>query len=223
MLSKKFFAALVAVICLALPVRAQYYELANQLPSLLSPALSGSMNYRGFVQVHGLAGLGQARANFVGISTSQGFQYTNWFFMGVGVGIDAAIGNRDHGTYSDSQWGYAPEGSDTRVLLPVFSDFRFDIGTGSPTTFFIDAKLGAAWLLGDGYLRLNSSGSKLLSNATQFYFQPTVGLRFPVSSTNAKQAMTIGATYQLLTAGNNCYGGYSTTVSALGITVGFEW
>lgn len=73
MLSKKFFAALGAVICLALPVRAQYYELANQLPSLISPALSGSMNYRGFVQVHGLAGLGDARANFVGISTSQGF------------------------------------------------------------------------------------------------------------------------------------------------------
>ena len=29
---------------------AQYYEIANRLPSLISPALSGSMKYKGFVE-----------------------------------------------------------------------------------------------------------------------------------------------------------------------------
>ena len=28
---------------------AQYYELANQIPQLISPALSGNFNYKGFV------------------------------------------------------------------------------------------------------------------------------------------------------------------------------
>ncbi|MDE6717095.1 MAG: hypothetical protein K2J70_02790, partial [Muribaculaceae bacterium] len=67
---------------------AQYYELVNQLPNLLSPALSGSMNYKGYVDVTGTLGVGNDRANFVGISTSQGFQYSTWFFMGAGIGVD---------------------------------------------------------------------------------------------------------------------------------------
>ena len=68
---------------------AQYYEIANQLPSLISPALSGSLRYKGFVDLSGTAGLGDNRANFAGISTTQGFQYADWFFMGAGLILSA--------------------------------------------------------------------------------------------------------------------------------------
>lgn len=62
--------------------RAQYYEITNQLTNLISPALSGSFNYKGYVEASGLAGVGHNRANFIGISTTQGFRYASWFYMG---------------------------------------------------------------------------------------------------------------------------------------------
>ena len=55
-------------------VSAQYYQIANQIPQLLSPALSGSLNYKGFVELTGMPGLGHNRANIIDISTTQGFQ-----------------------------------------------------------------------------------------------------------------------------------------------------
>ena len=31
-------------------ISAQYYEIANRLPGLIRPALSGSLNYKGFIE-----------------------------------------------------------------------------------------------------------------------------------------------------------------------------
>ena len=106
---KKIFALAVAAVLavgMAVPARAQYYEIANQLSGLISPALSGSMQYRGFVEASGLAGMGKNRANFLGVSTSQGFQYSSWFFMGVGMGIDVAMANQDdrYGEWAPDEW-----------------------------------------------------------------------------------------------------------------------
>ena len=100
--------AAVLAVGMAVPARAQYYEIANQLPSLISPALSGSMQYRGFVEGSGLAGMGKNRANFLGISTSQGFQYASWFFMGVGMGVDVAMAQQDdrYGAWDPDDWEY---------------------------------------------------------------------------------------------------------------------
>lgn len=196
--------------------QAQYYEIANQLQNLISPALSGAFNYKGYVELGGSAGLGHNRANFVGVSTSQGFRYSTWFFMGAGIGVDVAMAHRD----AASGYDYGRGSSETRVMVPVFTDFRFNIGDLTEKSFFIDMKIGAAWLLGSDYLCMESA---CLTNSSQFYLKPSLGLRIPVGDTN-KRAINIGIAYQLVTSGNN-YNGYSNTLALnnVGVTLGFEW
>lgn len=208
------------------PVSAQYYQIANQLPGLLSPALSGSMNYKGYVDISGIAGFGNNRANFIGISTSQGFQYSSWFFMGVGVGIDIAMTNKNDddemfpgGPYPD-YYGHAF--SQTKAMIPVFSDFRFNIGSPSDVSVFIDLKVGATWLIGDSYLWLQRGR---LGGGTQFYLKPSIGFRVPVSTTTPRQAINFGVTYQLITSNNNWtyWNSNSATLNGLGLTIAYEW
>ncbi|MDE6754367.1 MAG: hypothetical protein K2J82_07130 [Muribaculaceae bacterium] len=201
--------------------KAQYAQIVDQLPQLLSPALSGSMKYKGFVDATATFGVGNNKANFVGLSTTQGFQYSSWFFMGAGIGIDVAMLNLDANIPDQP---LAPGMSKTKAMIPLFSDFRFNIGgTGKPS-FFIDIKAGAAWLLGGSYLQLNTGA---LSTRTQFILRPSLGVRIPTNSQKPKQAINIGVTYQLITA-NNSWGywggsGYDTTLSSIGATVGYEW
>lgn len=207
--------------------RAQYYEITNQLTNLISPALSGSFNYRGYVEASGLAGVGHNRANFIGISTTQGFRYANWFFMGAGIGVDVVMAQQndeirtrpDNPSHQPSFYGHSS--SKTKAMIPVFSDFRFNIGDPAKTSFFIDIKLGAAWMLGSSYLCMNDA---CMDNSTQFYMRPSLGVRIPVNSHNSSQAFNIGLTYQLLTSGYNYdrYGN-SLTLSNFGITLAYEW
>lgn len=109
-------------------------------------------------------------------------------------------------------------------MLPVFTDFRFDIATGSAPTspsVLIDLRLGASWLLGNRYMMTDHG---YLSNQTQFYCRPSVGVRIPVGSASPRQAVSIGVSYLLLTSGNNYwYYGDSQTLSAFGASVSFEW
>ena len=223
---KKLLSLAVAAVLaagMAVPARAQYYEIANQLPSLISPALSGSMQYRGFVEASGLAGMGKNRANFLGISTSQGFQYASWFFMGVGMGVDVAMAQQDdrYGAWDPDDWEYGGTAK-TKCMIPVFTDFRFRIGNDNSVAAVIGLKLGAAWLLGDDDLMMKTA---YMSNETQFYFRPSRGVRIPVSSQNPKQAVNVAVTYQLLTSNNNYtyWHDNSVTLHNLGLTVGFEW
>ncbi len=66
---------------------AQYYEIANQIPNLITPALQGGFNYKGFIEAEYLHGVGDNSCDFFGISTVQGFRYSSWFFMGAGLGV----------------------------------------------------------------------------------------------------------------------------------------
>ncbi len=207
---------------------AQYYEIVNQLPNLLSPSLSGSMNYKGFIDASATFGIGNDRVNFVGVSTSQGFQYSSWFFMGAGLGVDVAMSSIS-GSPGVSTEGYSPAYyppmSRTRVMIPVFSDFRFNIGANKPssTSLFIDIKAGATWIIGNRYLELSNGA---LSNRAQFMLRPSIGLRIPTSTKNPKNAMNIGVTYQLLTADNSWSywnSNYGPTLSSLGVSIGYEW
>lgn len=203
---------------------AQYYEIVNQLPNLISPALSGSMNYKGYVDVTGTFGVGNDRANFVGLSTSQGFQYSSWFFMGAGIGVDLATSSTSDQVYNNGNYypGYPPL-SRTKAMIPVFTDFRFNIGGNTGPSMFIDIKAGAAWLLGRSYLELNNGA---LSNRAQFILRPSIGVRIPTNRNNPKNAMNVGVTYQLLTADNSWSywnNNYGPTLSSLGLTVGYEW
>lgn len=204
---------------------AQYYAIANQVTNLLSPALSGSGRYKGFVEVSGLAGIGENRANFIGVSTTQGYQYNDWFYMGAGMGIDVVMAHQSDALASmspDSYPGwYTHSSSKTKAMIPVFTDLRVNLGSRTTPSFFIDVKFGAAWLLGSSYLQMESSR---MTNGTQFYLRPSVGVRIPVSKSDNRQAFNIGLTYQLLTS-NNFYGwnNNSASLNNVGLTLGYEW
>lgn len=207
-------------------VKAQYYQIANQLSNVLSPALSGSMNYKGYVEASGLAGFGDNHANFVGISTSQGFQYASWFYMGAGLGVDLVTVNGDvmgkddwNGSYPDY---YNHSSSTTRCMIPVFTDFRFNVGPSSGIKFFIDLKLGASWLIGSRYLTLQRGR---LTGQTQFLLKPALGVRIPTSAANPKQAVNVGVVYQLITSNSNYYNrdGQSVSLNAVGVSLSYEW
>ncbi|MBD5309280.1 MAG: hypothetical protein HDS10_02475 [Bacteroides sp.] len=207
-------------ICSVFSAKAQYAQIASKLPELISPALSGSMNYKGFVEATGTVGVGSNRVNFFGVSTSQGFQYASWFFMGAGIGVDVANAS---GVDNEPLFGVGrPNASSTRAMIPLFSDFRFNIGQGGGPSFFIDIKAGAAWIIGGNLLVRDG----VVSNSTKFLLRPSIGVRIPTNANNPKQAVNIGVTYQLLTANNswdywNNY--YDTTLSSFGATVSYEW
>lgn len=206
----------VAFIASPIASRAQFYQIANQLPGLISPALTGGLNYKGYVDASYVAGLGNTSADFLGFSTSQGFRYKSWFFMGVGIGVDVAMSHTGDDFYRPSNYSYTSTG----VMIPVFTDFRFNVGNTAKATFFADVKIGASFLMGNSYLAINNG---YLSNRQYFYLKPAVGVRIPVGK-NGKQGVNVGVTYQLLTS-NYWYGSSHTspTLNSLGATVGFDW
>lgn len=212
--------------------RAQYYEIANQIPQLITPALQGGFNYRGFVDASFTGGVGTNGCNFLEFSTTQGFKYSNWFFMGVGAGVNVVFSN-----YEDSDMpnnfnpGYRPGNGDfntdyslkdTGVLIPLFTDFRFNIGQENNVGAFIDLKLGAAFLVGKNYIRTPDG---ILNNSEGFYFKPTIGVRIPTNGKDSRQAVNLGCSYQLIT--NNYWNwGWnynSATINSIGVTLGYEW
>lgn len=230
-------AAVAALTALGAPVaRAQYWQAANQLANVISPILSGSGAYKGSIEVTGLAGFGDNKLNHVEISTSQGYQYNSWFYMGAGLGVDIVRSSYETVDYNagfdpyDPAHGLPRPGSPrygqkrTGVMIPVFTDFRFTIPTGnapSSPSVFIDLRLGASWLVGNSYIQTQYSW---LRTNTQFYLRPAIGVRIPTSSANPKQAVNIGVAYQLLTSNNPFDWGYDTpTFSSIGATVSFEW
>lgn len=203
--------------------KAQYYEIANQLPGVISPALSGSMNYKGFIELSGVAGFGDNRANIIGVTTSQGFQYSSLFFMGAGLGVEVAMTNSDMLSSDVGQARYREHSnSSTKVMIPVFSDFRFNFGNTGGVSFFADVKLGAIWLIGNSYLRLQEG---CMTGDAQFYCKPALGVRIPVSSTNQRQAVNIGVAYELITSDNNYnyWNDNNITLNCLGVSLSFEW
>ncbi|MCM1348710.1 MAG: hypothetical protein NC338_04795 [Firmicutes bacterium] len=221
----KTFRALLAsaaLLCCTLTSHAQYYQLANQLTDVIRPALLGGFNYKGFVDASYTAGLGPRKASFVELTTTQGFQYASWFYMGVGLGVQALIADRND-NYNPWQypggWDSSRGHSKTGWVLPLYTDFRFNIGKPTDTSMFIDLRLGASFLLSDDYIEI---GDGFLTNSEAFYFKPTIGMRVPLNE-SGKQAVNIGVSYQLLT--QNYWYRYSdnVTLSSFGATIGFEW
>lgn len=75
---KRQILLLIVFLSFTFVAKAQFYEIANQVPQLLSPALSGSFNYKGYIEASYIKGIGDERIDFVDISTTQGFKYANW-------------------------------------------------------------------------------------------------------------------------------------------------
>lgn len=202
---------------------AQFYQIANQVPNLISPALSGSFNYRGFVDMSYTKGVGTRNADYLELSTTQGFQYRSWFFMGVGLGVQAVMTNPHDAsnlpTLNPDDYDPGRSHSKTGCVIPLYTDFRFDIGSPTNTSFYIDLRLGASFLVSDNYLEI---GDGFLTNTECFYFKPSAGLRIPLDD-NGRKAVNVGVSYQLVTS--NYWYRYASNVSlsSVGLTVGFQW
>ena len=217
---KKFIAViLLFVAALSGSAYAQFYQAANTLQSVLSPALSGSGRYKGFVEAgysHTLSGY---NGDFLEVTTSQGYQYNNWFFMGAGLGVDVLFAHKNENwgmdTYPSGNRGV----TQTAAMLPLFTDFRFLIG-GTSVSFFLDLKIGCSFLLSNKMIPI---GQGYLTNKEYFFLTPSIGLRLPTNKKNPKQAFDIGVKYKLLTS--NYWYNYNNniTLQSIGAFVGFEW
>lgn len=212
------------MLSVAISANAQYSDIANGITNVLMPAISGSSSYKGFVEADYTQGVGRYRSNFATLSTSQGYQVNSWFFMGAGIGVDLMW------SYVSDDWGNGWSSSnmdrydDTyvsrAVMIPVFTDFRFNIGPRNAASFFIDLKVGASFLANNKSVKIRNG---YLTNTSYFFFQPAIGVRIPVNSNNYKQAFNIGVHYRLLTS--DYWSGYQSSIvqNGLGAHIGFEW
>lgn len=199
---------------------AQYYEAVNALRSIISPALSGSGGYKGIVEAGYTHTLGKYNGDFVEFSTSQGYQYNNWFFMGAGLGVDVLLST------TGDNWGSASLPPNYRqyttkaVMLPLFSDFRFLIGNQSNVSFFLDLKIGCSFLLGNKCVAISDG---FLTNREYFFLDPAIGIKIPVSKKKPKMGVDVGVRYKLLTSNYWYVSNNNITLQSLGAFVGFEW
>lgn len=217
---KKFYLSLmIALVGLLNPfsLGAQYTNIVNQAADLLQTAVMGGSRYKGFVDATYMGGFGNLQADFVGISTTQGYQYNNWFFMGAGIGVDLVYSKTDSGY---NEWNYDRQVRTNGVMIPIFTDFRFNIGSKTSTSFYFDVKAGGSFLIGKNYLAIENG---YINGSEYFMLKPSLGLRVPVSK-SGKQAVNIGISYQLLTCNYWWYNNSNSgTLNSLGGTVSYEW
>lgn len=202
---------------------AQYYEVANTLQSMIRPALTGGGRYKGFVEAGYSHTLSKYNGDFIEVSTSQGYQYNSWFFMGVGLGVDVLFAHKnDHWGegMTTPPGGPNPETITTAPMMPLFTDFRFNIGNTSKISFFLDLKVGCSFLLSNRYIPI---GDGYLTNREYFFLDPSLGIRVPVSKKHPKQAFDVGIRYKLLTSNYWYKSNNNITLQSLGAFLAFEW
>lgn len=197
---------------------AQYYAIARQATDLVTTAITGGINYKGYVDVGYTAGVGSRKADILEFTTTQGIQYNKWFFMGAGMGVDVLFSHVDDG------YGMGFPGnksySTTAAMIPLYTSFRFTPGSSKTASFYADVRLGASFLIGKSYVKV---GKGYLSNSECFYLRPTVGVHFPINDKKPSQALNLGLSYQLLT-NEYWYGSSSNTVlNSVGVTLSYEW
>ncbi|MDE7421843.1 MAG: hypothetical protein K2N35_16765 [Muribaculaceae bacterium] len=214
---KKIYLTLIIAIAGIFNISAQYTNIVNQAASLMQTALMGGMRYRGYVDASYTGGFGNLQADFVGISTVQGVQYADWFFMGAGLGVDLVYSKSSKPV---SEWNYNRKVSTSGVMIPIFTDFRFNIGGSQSPSFFVDIKAGGSFLIGKNYLAIENG---YINGSEYFMLKPSIGLRVPVSK-NGKRSVNIALTYQLLTCNYWWYNNNNSgTLNSLGGTVSYQW
>lgn len=203
---------------------AQWGQIVNRLPSLISPAVSGNGSYRGFIDAGYTKTFGHYDADFIEISTTQGYQYNSWFFMGVGLGADIIFAHQDNNWGTDwtasNSFDFYHSSRKNAVMIPLYSDFRFKFGGSEFASFFADLRAGCSFLMSDDYIPI---GSGYLTSRQYFYLRPTIGMRIPLNSKNPKLATYIGITYKLLTSNYWSSWNRNITLNSIGASVGFEW
>ena len=218
-MKKKHIVLIIALLMSFVPFRAtaQYTSIVNQATNMMQTALMGGMRYRGYVEASYTGGFGNLQADFVGISTVQGVQYADWFFMGAGLGVDLVYSKTDA---SYNGWFGDRKTRTSRAMVPIFTDFRFNIGGNQGPSFFIDIKAGGSFLIGKNYLAIENG---YINGSEYFMLKPSIGLRVPVGE-NGKRSMNLGLTYQLLTCNYWWYNNTNSgTLNSLGATVSYQW
>ncbi|MDE6632896.1 MAG: hypothetical protein K2K23_07845 [Muribaculaceae bacterium] len=214
---KKIYLTLVIALAGIFNLSAQYTSIVNQAANILQTAVMGGMRYRGYVDASYTGGFGRLQANFVGVSTVQGLQYADWFYMGAGLGVDLVTSKTDS---NNNGWFGDRQTRTTGVMIPIFTDFRFNIGGSKSPSFFIDVKAGGSFLIGKNYLAIENG---YINGSEYFLLKPSIGLRIPTGS-NGKRSMNIGITYQLLTCNYWWYNNSNSgTLNSLGATVSYQW
>jgi hypothetical protein len=214
--SSKFVIASV-MLGTAVTANAQYYAIADRMADMITPALFGGLNYHGLVEVSAIKGIGENNGDFVGISTSQGFKYADWLFMGVGIGVDALFTHVD--SYYDN---HIQSTTKNGWIIPLFTDFRFNFGNSSSVNYYIGTKIGCSFLVSDKDIHVNRG---YITSDECFYLKPSVGVRIPAGTTN-HNAVTLAVSYQLITPGYERYDygdNQSISLNGFGISVGYEW
>ena len=219
---KKFFASiLLSITAFSFSANAQVYEAINTLQSVITPALSGSGKYKGYVEAGYSHTLSKYNGDFIEFSTSQGYQYNSWFYMGAGLGVDVLFSHPgdNSGVMLNPPPGDRPV-TKTAPMLPLFADFRFLIGDTSNVSFFLDLKVGCSFLLTNRNIAI---GDGYLTNREYFFLDPSIGVRVPCNKKNNKQAVDVGVKYKLLTS--NYWYNYNNniTLQSLGAFIAFEW
>ena len=218
-MKKKHIVLIIALLMSVVPFRAtaQYTSIVNQATNMMQTALMGGMRYRGYVEASYTGGFGNLQADFVGISTVQGVQYADWFFMGAGLGVDLVYSKTDA---SYNGWFGDRKTRTSGAMVPIFTDFRFNIGGNQGPSFFIDIKAGGSFLIGKNYLAIENG---YINGSEYFKLKPSIGLRVPVGG-NGKRSMNLGLTYQLLTCNYWWYNNTNSgTLNSLGATVSYQW
>ena len=218
-MKKKHIVLVIALLMSVVPFRAtaQYTSIVNQATNMMQTALMGGMRYRGYVEASYTGGFGNLQADFVGISTVQGVQYADWFFMGAGLGVDLVYSKTDA---SYNGWFGDRKTRTSGAMVPIFTDFRFNIGGNQGPSFFIDIKAGGSFLIGKNYLAIENG---YINGSEYFMLKPSIGLRVPVGG-NGKRSMNLGLTYQLLTCNYWWYNNTNSgTLNSLGATVSYQW
>lgn len=125
-------------------------------------ALQPQRGYRGFVDWSNSAKFdmgflsienepGDDTEIFTGISTSHGYQFNNWLYVGGGAGFEYNLDWKAYENEYDENACY---------IIPIFAEGRLDAKWGRFTPYF-SARLGAN-----------------VANHGGVYFSPTVGYRF---------------------------------------------
>ena len=220
-MKKTLLSILLFITVFAVPSQAQIYEAINTLQSVISPALSGSGRYKGFVEAGYSHTLSHYNGDFIEFSTSQGYQYNSWFYMGAGLGVDVLFSHpgKNNGVMQTPPPGNRPVAT-TAPMMPLFADFRFLIAGSTNISFFLDLKVGCSFLLTNRNIAI---GDGYLTNREYFFLDPSIGLRLPCNKKNNKQAVDVGVKYKLLTS--NYWYNYNNniTLQSLGAFVAFEW
>lgn len=207
---KRIGVIMLTLACFVSSAHAQFGYMTNQLSEMLSPALSGSFNYKGFVDVAYLAGLGAKgeKADILEITTTQGFKYASWCYIGAGAGVNVLFPQSNNVNVRN----------DVGVVVPLYADFRFNMGNSNQISLFIDMKLGASFVLSSNDFYV---GYHYMSNDPCLYLKPSLGIRLPINKNNPKQAVNLAVSYQLMTP--RFSNGINMNFNNLGATLAFEW